>query len=95
LHPPQLSRTRLSLRGHHAREWADGGPTDADNLFFACGFDHGAVGRGEWRTTVTGNGRLGWTDGSVDGNGPHEVNHAHHPDELLRGDPDPPEGEWV
>lgn len=76
---------------HHAHEWADGGRTDADNLFFACGSDHGAVGRGEWRTSVVGNGRLGWTDG----NGPPAVNHAHHPDELLRGDPDPPNGASV
>ncbi|ORA19443.1 HNH nuclease [Mycobacterium arosiense ATCC BAA-1401 = DSM 45069] len=76
---------------HHAHEWADGGRTDADNLFFACGSDHGAVSRGEWRTVVADNGRLGWTDG----NGPPEVNHAHHPDELLRGDPDPPEGDSV
>lgn len=74
---------------HHAREWADGGLTDADNLFFACGSDHDAVGRGEQRTVVTDNGRLGWTDG----NRPPVVNHAHHPDEFLRGDPDPPEGE--
>lgn len=78
---------------HHAHEWADGGRTDADNLFFACGSDHGAVGRGEWRTSVVGNGRLGWTDSSAAGKGPPEVNHAHHPDELLRGDPDPPRGE--
>ncbi|WP_420716114.1 HNH endonuclease signature motif containing protein [Mycobacterium sp. 94-17] len=74
---------------HHAREWADGGRTDADNLFFACGPDHGAVGRGEWRTVVGRDGRLGWTDGD----GPPVVNHAHHPDELLRGDPDPPDGD--
>ena len=42
--------------------------------------------RGELRTQVI-NGRLGWTDGT----GPPEINHAHHPDELLRGDPIPPE----
>src|SRR6202012_2383973 len=40
---------------------------------------------GEWRTGVTDSGRVGWTDG----NGPLEINHAHHPDELRRGDPDP------
>ncbi|OBB92055.1 13E12 repeat family protein [Mycobacterium sp. 852002-40037_SCH5390672] len=74
---------------HHAPEWADGGRTDADKLFFACGSDHSAVGRGEWSTVVAGNGRLGWTDGK----GPPDINHAHHPDELLRGDPDPPERE--
>ncbi len=74
---------------HHAPEWADGGRTDADKLFFACGSDHRAVSRGEWRTVVTGNGRLAWTAGT----GPAGINHAHHPDELLRGDPDPPVGD--
>ena len=72
---------------HHSPEWADGGQTDADKLFFACGCDHAAASRGEWRTEVTESGRLGWTDGS----GPADINHAHHPDELLRGDPDPPD----
>ena len=42
---------------------------------------------GELHTEVTASGRLGWTDGS----GPPEINHAHHPEELLQGDPDPPE----
>jgi anaerobic selenocysteine-containing dehydrogenase len=32
-------------------------------------------------------GRLAWTDGTE----PPEINHAHHPDELLRGDLDPPD----
>lgn len=74
---------------HHAPEWANGGRTDADKLFFACGSDHRAASRGEWRTAVAGNGRLRWSDGA----GPPGINHAHHPDELLRGDPDPPEGD--
>jgi hypothetical protein len=72
---------------HHSEEWARGGRTDADKLFFACGPNHGMATRGELRTVVTQNGRLGWTDGI----GPLEVNHAHHPDELLRRDPDPPD----
>jgi hypothetical protein len=71
---------------HHSPDWARGGRTDADHLFFACGCDHGAASRGEWRTEVTDRGRLGWTK---DG-GPPAINHAHHPDELLWGDPDPP-----
>jgi len=74
---------------HHAPDWAAGGRTDADKLFFACGCDHSAASRGDWRTVVTDNGRLGWTDGS----GPPEINHAHHPEELLRGDPDPPDAD--
>ncbi|WP_374022465.1 13E12 repeat family protein [Mycobacterium sp. HNNTM2301] len=73
---------------HHCPDWAGGGQTDADKLFFACGCDHAAASRGDWRTEVTDDGRLGWTDGD----GPPEVNRAHHPDELLRGDPDPPDG---
>ncbi len=72
---------------HHSPDWARGGRTDADALFFACGCDHGAASRGEWRTEVTDSGRLGWTKGGS----PPEINHAHHPDELLRGDPDPPQ----
>ncbi|ORB73286.1 HNH nuclease [Mycobacterium scrofulaceum] len=72
---------------HHCPDWADGGRTDADELFFACGCDHAAASRGEWRTEVGDDGRLAWTDGT----GPPETNHAHHPDELLRGDPDPPD----
>ena len=74
---------------HHSPDWARGGRTDADTLFFACGCDHGAASRGEWRTEVTDSGRLGWTKGGS----PPEINHAHHPDELLRGDPDPPEAD--
>ncbi|MGH3561239.1 MAG: DUF222 domain-containing protein, partial [Mycobacterium sp.] len=72
---------------HHAPDWSKGGRTDADKLYFACGGDHGMASRGELRTQVTDSGRLGWTDGT----GPPQVNHAHHPDELLRGDPDPPD----
>jgi hypothetical protein len=73
---------------HHAPDWARGGHTDADKLFFACGSDHAMASRGELHTQITKSGRLGWTDGSS----PPKINHAHHPDELLRGDPDPPEG---
>jgi hypothetical protein len=74
---------------HHVPDWAQGGQTDADKLYFACGCDHCIASCGEQRTVVTDSGRLGWTDGS----GPPEINHAHHPDELLRRDPDPPRDE--
>jgi hypothetical protein len=72
---------------HHSDDWAHGGCTDADKLYFLCSPDHGMASRGESHTIVTGSGRLSWTDGT----GPAEINHAHHPDELLRGDPDPPD----
>jgi len=72
---------------HHARPWAHGGRTNADELFFACGPDHTDATDGRQHTTATTTGRLSWTDGTT----PPEINHAHHPQELLRGDPDPPE----
>jgi hypothetical protein len=71
---------------HHSPDFARGGRTDADKLYFGCGSDHGMATRGELRTEVTASGRLGWTDGT----GPPEINHAHHPEELLHSDPDPP-----
>jgi Domain of unknown function (DUF222) len=72
---------------HHSPDWAADGSTDADTLFFACGPDHGLVTSGHYETTVTDTGRLAWTDGTK----PPEINHAHHPEELLRGDTDPPD----
>ena len=71
---------------HHSPPWADGGATDADALYFACGPDHALVTDGHLQTTVTEHGRLAWSDGTT----PPRINHAHHPEELLRGDPDPP-----
>src|SRR5690625_2069289 len=83
---PNCTEPGYHCEVHHAPDWAAGGRTDADQLFFACPADHRSVTRGEQRTVATGSGRLGWTDGT----GPPQVNRAHHPDELLRGDPDPP-----
>ena len=54
-------------------------------LHFACAPDHDRASTGQWQTTVTETGRLAWTNGTQ----PPEINHAHHPDELLRNDPDP------
>jgi Domain of unknown function (DUF222) len=69
---------------HHSTEWAAGGATDADLLYFACGPDHKLISDGHWQTIVTKEGRLAWTDGTT----PPRINHAHHPEELLRNDPD-------
>src|SRR6476646_10729907 len=62
---------------HHSPDWTPHGATDADKLFFACGHYH---------TRVTDTGRLAWTDGTT----PPDINHAHHPEELLHGNTDPP-----
>ncbi|MET0702990.1 MAG: HNH nuclease, partial [Mycobacterium sp.] len=49
-----------------------------------CGPDNQAEADGQYTTTVTDHGRLAWTDGT----GPPDINHIHHPEELL-GDDDP------
>ncbi|WP_123023311.1 HNH endonuclease signature motif containing protein [Mycolicibacterium stellerae] len=65
---------------NHDPSWAAGGRTDADCLFFDCGPDHTLISKGLLQTKVTDTGRLAYSDG----NGPFEVNLAHHPEELLR-----------
>lgn len=70
---------------HHAVNWANGGQTDADSLYFACAPDHAEATRGHVMTTVTDEGRLAWSDGT----GTPRVNRIHRPDELLNWDDDP------
>lgn len=67
---------------HHGQDWATGGLTDADNLYFACGPDHAEATCGTLTTTVTDTGRLAWTDGTS----PPRVNRIHHPHELLNNE---------
>lgn len=78
----------------HAPSWVPDGRTDADSLFFGCGPHNKAKGRGEYTTTVTGQGRLAWTDGTESPQLSPQVNRLHHPEELLADSlepPDPPE----
>jgi hypothetical protein len=75
----------MSCNGYHCEVLA--GATDADALLFACHPDHQQVTDGHQQTIVTDTGRLGWTDGTT----PPEINHAHHPDELLHNDLHPPD----
>lgn len=70
---------------HHSADWAQGGRTDADELYFGCGADHGGATRGDLKTHVTEQGRLAWTDST----GQARINHLHHPEELLNDDEDP------
>jgi hypothetical protein len=36
------------LHAHHILHWADGGPTDADNLMLLCGYHHRLVHERGW-----------------------------------------------
>jgi hypothetical protein len=85
------TRPRCSTRGydcevHHSPDWSPNGRTDADALFFACPPDHKLITDGHYRTQVTNTGRLAWTDGTT----PPDINHTHHPEELLHTNTDPP-----
>jgi len=71
---------------HHSPDWSPAGRTDADCLFFACPPDHKLITDGHYQTSVTDTGRLAWTDGTS----APDINHAHHPEELLSGNTDPP-----
>jgi hypothetical protein len=57
------------LKAHHLRHWADGGPTDLDNLILLCQFHHTTVHEG--RMTIRQHStRTGWEFVMPDGR-PH------------------------
>ncbi|QZA09342.1 HNH endonuclease [Mycolicibacter heraklionensis] len=82
---PNCTEPGYHCEVHHSTDWAHDGRTNADELYFACGGDHGAATRGDLQTHVTEQGRLAWTDGT----GPPQINHLHHPEELLDDVEDP------
>ncbi len=67
---------------HHCPDWAHGGRTDADKLYFACACDHAGASNGDYTTTVTNQYRLAWSTGT----GLPRTNHLHHPEELLNNE---------
>ena len=83
---PDCAEPGYHCEVNHAVDYAAGGPTDADNLFFTCGPSNRAAADGTYTTHITDDGRLAWTDGT----GPPQINRLHHPEELLR-DHQPPD----
>jgi hypothetical protein len=72
---------------HHIDEWtADGGPTDIDNLTFACGPHHRMLGPGGWQTRKGLDGRTRWIPPPHLDDGQARVNNYHHPERLLLND---------
>lgn len=44
--------TTVWLHAHHILHWADGGPTDLDNLVSLCGFHHRQIHEGGWNVAI-------------------------------------------
>jgi hypothetical protein len=53
---PGCSRPHRWCHGHHVTHWADGGPTDLNNLLLLCGFHHRLIHHSEWECAIV-NGR--------------------------------------
>ena len=74
---PGCGRNRWT-HAHHLVHWADGGPTNLDNLVTLCGFHHRLIHRKRWKIRGNPNGRLKFMD-----QGKHEYRPARsyfHPD---------------
>ncbi|MET9489100.1 DUF222 domain-containing protein [Nocardia sp. NPDC006630] len=90
---PGCSAPASVSAAHHVTGWAEGGPTDIDNLTLACDGCHAMIhdGPGGWKTIVMGEdtdfpGRTGWiAPPHIDPTGTPQVNHLHHTGELMAG----------
>ena len=56
---PNCRRTRW-VQVHHIIHWADGGPTDLDNLMTLCGFHHRLIHEHGWTVKGDPNGTISW-----------------------------------
>ncbi len=52
---PGCARGHAYTHAHHVRHWADGGPTDLNNLVLLCGHHHRALHHGHWTITIGSN----------------------------------------
>ena len=56
---PTCQRTRWT-HTHHLIHWADGGPTNLDNLLTLCGFHHRLIHEHQWTITGQPNHQITW-----------------------------------
>ena len=56
---PGCNRTRW-IHFHHLIHWAEGGPTDLDNLISLCPFHHRLIHEGGWAISGDPNGEVTW-----------------------------------
>jgi hypothetical protein len=75
---------------HAARDWADDGHTNVDELGLACGPDNRMVGPGGWTTRMNTRHEVEWIPPPNLDTGQARVNNYHRPEQLLRPPDDPP-----
>jgi hypothetical protein len=49
---PGCGRPAAWTEGHHICHWADGGPTDMNNLVLLCGFHHRLIHHSDWEVFI-------------------------------------------
>ncbi|WP_006247080.1 HNH endonuclease signature motif containing protein [Mycolicibacterium tusciae] len=79
---------------HAARDWADGGHTNVDDLGLACGPDNRMVGPGGWTTRINADNDVEWIPPPQLDTGQARVNDYHRPERLRPpADDEPPAGD--
>ena len=76
---------------HAARDWADGGQTNVDELGLACGPDNRMVGPEGWTTRINAHNDVEWIPPEHLDTGQARVNDYHRPERLHRPPEDLPE----
>ncbi|CQD19158.1 REP13E12 repeat protein [Mycobacterium lentiflavum] len=74
---------------HHITDYATCHTTDIDNLTLACGTHHRMLRPTGWTTRKHPNGDTQWIPPPHLDHGQPRTNTYHHPNKLLRDDPDP------
>jgi hypothetical protein len=75
---------------HAARDWADGGQTNVDELGLACGPDNRAVGPDGWTTRINAQNDVEWIPPPHLDTGQARINDYHRPERLHQPPDDPP-----
>jgi hypothetical protein len=75
---------------HAAKDWADDGNTNINELALACGPDNRLVDNdGGWTTTINAHGEVEWHPPPALDTGQTRINYYHRPELLLRPPEDP------
>jgi hypothetical protein len=76
---------------HAAKDWADGGNTNVDEMTLACGPDNRMVGPNGWSTRINADNDVEWIPPHHLDTGQARINYYHRPELLLRP-PEHPDG---